>query len=304
MNKKSALFDDEKTIAIIKDSLRPIEPEMPKDLPERFAAQLFPQKIKHIPEIKCVLFDVYGTLFISAAGEIGTGSEYFRGNIDEFALTYTDNCTGEELKHFFHEKVIEMHEKLFPITPYPEILVENIWEEFPGRKNISAREFALRYELAVNPVYPMPGTLETLTALQSINIKLGIISNAQFFTPLLFDACFGKSLTDLGFAEELLIYSYEAGEAKPAPSLFRRAKDYLDEQSVKAENCVYVGNDMLNDIYGAKTLGFKTALFAGDECSLRLREGNRLTDKTVPDAVIKNIADIIALIDGGAHVSA
>jgi putative hydrolase of the HAD superfamily len=304
MNDQSLFFDDAKAIAIIKDSLQPIKPELPQALPEKFVERLFPDKIKTIPGIQCVLFDVYGTLFASAAGDIGTGSEYLRGNIDEFALAYTEDSTGEELKQFFREEVIKTHEKLFPFTPYPEIHVEDIWEQFPGRKkNISPAEFALRYELAVNPVYPMPGTLETLTKLQAMGIKLGIISNAQFFTPLLFEACFGKSLTELGFTKDLLIYSYEAGEAKPAPSLFRKAVNYLNDHSIKAENCLYIGNDMLNDIYGAENLGFETALFAGDARSLRLREHSRITDNSIPSAVIKNIPDIVGLITGGAHVS-
>lgn len=296
-------FDDAAAVSIIKESLHPIKPDAPKELPQRFADRLFPQSVKNISGIQAVLFDVYGTLFVSAAGDIGTGSGYLRGNIDEFALAFTDNYTGEELKRFFCDEVIKTHEKLFSVTPYPEVQVETIWEAFPGRrKDVSPAEFALRYELAVNPVYPMPGTLETLTALTSMGIKLGIISNAQFFTPLLFEAAFGKSLEDMGFTSELLIYSYKEGEAKPAPSLFQKAKDYLDTHSVKAEHCLYVGNDMLNDIFGAASFGFKTVLFAGDKRSLRLREGNRLTDKTIPTAVIKNVSDIADIIRGGARV--
>ncbi len=304
MNKRSDVFDGKKGAAIIKESLRPIKPEAPEELPQKFTDRLFPQNIKHISGIKTVLFDVYGTLFISAAGDIGSGRDYMKGNIDDFALAWTDNYTGEELKHYFHEKVTETHEALFPVTPYPEVLVEKIWEQFPGRrKNISPEEFALRYELAVNPVYPMPGTLETLIGLKSMGIKMGIISNAQFFTPLLFEACFDTSLQDLGFTEELLVYSYKIGEAKPAPSLFRKAFEYLDKHDLNAENCLYVGNDMLNDIFGAGAFGFKTALFAGDTRSLRLRENNRLTDNTIPTTVIKNIPDIIDIISGGVHVS-
>ncbi|MDR2901306.1 MAG: HAD family hydrolase [Treponema sp.] len=304
MNNHVSAFDDAKAIAIIKESLQPIEPQLPNVLPEKYRGCLFPQRISHLPDIQCVLFDIYGTLFVSAAGDIGTGSGYLRGNIDEFALAYTEDSTGEELKHYFREEVIKTHELLFPVTPYPEVQVENIWEVFPGRRqDISPAEFALRYELAVNPVCPMPGTLETLTKLQSMGIKLGIISNAQFFTPLLFEACFGKSLQALGFTEELLIYSYKEGEAKPAPSLFRKAKDYLDGQHIPAEHCLYVGNDMLNDIYGAQTFGFKTALFAGDRRSLRLRENSRITDNTIPTLVLNDITNITDLLSGGVHVS-
>ncbi len=304
MNNRAGFFDDARGIAIIRESLQPVKPDPPRELPEKFKEKMFPLGTGCIPGIGTVLFDIYGTLFTSAAGDIGVSGEYLPGSLDEFALQWTGNYTGEELKQYFREEVIKTHERMFPVTPYPEVLVEQIWEQFPGRpKDLSPREFALRYELAINPVYPMPGVLETLAALQSLGLTLGIISNAQFFSPLLFEACFGKSLKDLGFTEELLIFSYQMGEAKPAPSLFRKAREYLDKNSGKAETCLYIGNDMLNDIYGADAFGFKTVLFAGDARSLRLREGNRLTEKTIPTAVIKNIPDIMDLVAGGSHVS-
>jgi putative hydrolase of the HAD superfamily len=125
---------------------------------------------------------------------------------------------------------------------------------------------------------------------------LGLISNAQFFTPLLFDAFFGKSPEELGFDPRLLCYSFEAGEAKPSPALFKMAVDGLKSRGISPDAALFVGNDMLNDIYGAAAAGFKTARFAGDPRSLRLRKGNPLTAKLLPQGVIRGLSDIPAML--------
>jgi putative hydrolase of the HAD superfamily len=52
---------------------------------------------------------------------------------------------------------------------------------------------------------------------------------------------------------------------------------------------------MLNDIQGAASAGFKTALFAGDRRSLRLRENDPRV-QTRPDAVLLRLDDAARLL--------
>ena len=141
----------------------------------------------------------------------------------------------------------------------------------------------------------MPGAEETLGILRDRGIRLGLISNAQFFTPLLFEAFFGGTPEALGFDPELLIYSFELGEGKPSPALFAPAVRRLLALGIKPENALYVGNDMLNDIFAAARAGFKTALFAGDRRSLRLREGDSRLQGVRPDRVIRELRDVLRL---------
>ena len=57
--------------------------------------------------------------------------------------------------------------------------------------------------------------------------------------------------------------------------MFTRLASRLDRYDVQAPEVLYVGNDILNDIlkniWPAATVGWETALFAGDKRSLRLR---------------------------------
>jgi len=47
---------------------------------------------------------------------------------------------------------------------------------------------AVEYECRVNPVWPMPAALETIETLRARGFRLGIVSNAQFYTPLIIEA--------------------------------------------------------------------------------------------------------------------
>jgi putative hydrolase of the HAD superfamily len=251
-----------------------------------------------------VIFDIYGTLFISAAGDIGSASKASPAAAGPSSqsletLAGEHGCSGAELRDYFRAAVLERHEARRNETAYPELRVEELWTQFllgrSGQED-GAQELALRYELAVNPAYPMPAAAETLALLRNRGIILGLVSNAQFFTPLLFEAFFGAPPETLGFDHGLLTYSFELGEAKPSPALFAPAKKRLETLGLGPENALYVGNDMLNDIAAAARTGFKTALFAGDRRSLRLREGDPRVGGILPDRVLRGLGDLSGLI--------
>ncbi len=284
-------------ISLIKEKTKPLKVQPIGTLPPHLEALRFSRTGIVLQNIQAIIFDVYGTLFISGSGDIGTINQNMHKDIDEIAKKYTRNSTGQAVLDYFYQAVRYHHEQLYAETQFPEIRVEEIWEEFPGKlDHVSAEELALRYELAINPVYPMPGCLECLTTLAYAGKKSGIISNAQFYTPLLFPALLGKDIEELGFSPELLIFSYQYQRAKPAPELFIRCKEILAKQAIMPEACLYVGNDMYNDIHGAKQIGFKTALFAGDARALRLQKGNSETDKLLPDVVVCSLNEIPGLI--------
>jgi putative hydrolase of the HAD superfamily len=286
-----------KLASIIRDTSVPLFPQppcLPAGMPHS----------RHIPAIKAVLFDVYGTLFTSAAGDIGVAANAASASelpLESLAGQY--GLCGARMRSFFIEEVKKAHLSLASKTPWPEVRVDEIWDKF--LKNFTqrhegapkdARELALRYELAVNPVYPMPGALETMSALKEAGFILGIISNAQFFTPLLFDAFFSKTAEELGFDPEVLFWSFEHGEAKPSPRLYEAAVKKLEAKGIKACECVFVGNDMLSDIYGAVNAGFSGVLFAGDSRSLRLREEDQRVKNIKPSWIISSLSELVLKI--------
>jgi putative hydrolase of the HAD superfamily len=264
---------------------------------------------------RACLFDVYGTLFCSAAGDIGMEETAVPG-LTLPASGGAPALSGEDLRAYFRGRVAAIHREAAGKTQWPEVRADEIWTDFlreRGRADKSAsiasagggeksrcsgpagREFALRYELAVNPVNPMPGAADTIRALKKAGCVLGIISNAQFFTPLLFEAFFGAPPGELGFDPELLIWSFEWGEAKPSPRLFGAAARRLEARGIDPGACLFVGNDMLSDISGAAAAGFRTVLFAGDGRSLRLREADPRLRGLRPAAIVRKLGDLRGL---------
>jgi len=158
---------------------------------------------------------------------------------------------------------------------------------------------AVEYECRSNPTWPMPGLTETLRRLNEREISLGIVSNAQFFTPLLFPALLDKSLEILGFDPGLCVWSYRLLEAKPSPQLFRRALEELTRRGIEPERTLYVGNDRVNDIWPAAKGGMRTALFAGDSRSFRPRAGDPRIRDVREDVLLtdlRQLMDVLGII--------
>ena len=168
-----------------------------------------------------------------------------------------------------------------------------------GISDSDIERLAVRYEGLTNPTWPMPEMGNTLRVIAGA-VPVGIVSNAQFFTPLLFPALVGASLEELGVRPDLCAYSFRAGEAKPSPALFEHVLATLRrEYGIAADEVLYVGNDMLNDIWAANECGLKTCLFAGDERSLRLREDEPVAVATTPSCVVRSLPAIPPILGIG-----
>jgi len=248
-------------------------------------------------KIKAIFFDIYGTLFISASGDISLAQKNSAENlkISQLLKKYQIKKNITELLKEFFQAIKSKHKILKKQgIDYPEIIIEEIWMQVLNVKDKEkAKDFSLEYELIVNPIYPFPHLKKILKTFQKNLIPLGIISNAQFFTPLLFPAFLGQNLKELGFLEEFLFFSYEHQQAKPSLFLFEKAKTALKKQHISPQNTLYLGNDMLNDIYPARTIGFQTALFAGDKRSLRLRKNNQICNHISPELIITELNQLL-----------
>jgi len=290
--------------AIFNEYCRPLKP----------LATKLKESLGILENIRALIFDIYGTLFISDSGDIGTARNSGNKNIFTSALEKAGvNITSENRKkagiHLLHDAIKHEHVRLKNKgIDYPEIDIIEIWKSVlneiddnhthAGEYDDSfIKKLALSFELQVNPVWPMPGILDVLSWFTNKKYFLGVVSNAQFYTPLIFKGLLRCSLSALGFNEDLLIFSYKHSMAKPSLRFFELLLERLQNTySVLPEQIIYIGNDMLNDIYPALQLGMRTALFAGDARSLRLRKDNPLCKDIKPDIVITNLKQLIEVI--------
>jgi putative hydrolase of the HAD superfamily len=258
--------------------------------------------------VRAVLFDLYGTLFISASGEVGTSRESACDGALSGALEAMGIPPARPLGRAVHY-VFDVIEDLHAASrqagiDYPEVDIVDVWRkvvtELAGQGRLEKRPWeqadlerlAVEYESRANPVWPMPGLEACLRSLSDRGLMLGIISNGQFYTRELFAALLGQPAEAWGIAAELQFYSYQHGRAKPGLHLYQMAARALAGQGVEPAAVLYVGNDMLNDVCPAREIGFRTALYAGDRRSLRLRQDDPRVAAVRPDLIVTRLAEL------------
>ena len=288
---------DDDLVGYVRELSHPAHPELP-ELPSA-CDTLLSRPLPRRP--KAVLFDIYGTLFTSASGDISTASRSDNTPAIRSALGLIGpGLPGEKrtamLAGRFHTEIERDHRRgRAKGDPFPEVDVRQIWRRSTADLPIldgpgMVERFAVCYEMEANPVWPMPGTAALLLHIRD-RLPMGIVSNAQFYTPLLFPGLIGSTIDELGFRSDLIAFSYVHGIAKPDPRLFDRPLAALADQGIDSTEVVYVGNDMLNDVVTASAVGCMTILFAGDRRSLRLREGHQAVRALEPSSVVQTLEE-------------
>lgn len=266
--------------------------------------------------IKAVIFDIYGTLLISASGDIEEAEMRAKNILTAFKAAGVtiemDNPSegaGIILVEFAREIKAYQRLRKSPEVEFPEIDIRIVWRSLLRKMyehgviaehvdDDQILEIAYIFELLSNPVYPMPGMRKIIEKLRTYGIPLGIVSNAQFYTPSSVNYFLSGKL-DLdasgvdGFDDDLSIFSYQHLRGKPDEILFRKLFFPLKRKyKILPSETLFVGNDMKKDILPAQKAGFRTALFAGDLRSLRMRENDPMVEGVKPDHIITKLKHI------------
>ena len=191
---------------------------------------------------------------------------------------------------------------------FPEVEIRAVWQDFlSGLKEDGhlqdtelppVEPIAVEFECRVNPVQQMPGLQSCLAGVKKSDHVMGIISNAQFYTPLLFSGLLDASLRELGFREKVSVWSYKLLEGKPSQRLYSIAAETLQEvYAIEPPEVLYIGNDIRNDIWRAQAIGFRTGLFAGDALSLRRRADDPCCREVVADLELTHLDQLADCLD-------
>ncbi|MBN1864863.1 MAG: HAD family hydrolase [Victivallales bacterium] len=276
-------------------------------------------------DIRAVILDVYGTMLISASGDIGQNKP--NQQAATLALTQAGICIKQKDLHLtaklilseLNRTVLKHHQiRMSEGIKFPEVDIRLVWHDILTKLNqlgtietetdtTTCSRVAFLFELASNPVWPMPGLATTLGTLQKKKIPLGIVSNAQFFTPMTMRFFLQDKTPDEneikhdintpGFEEDLQSYSYRCLRAKPDTDLFvRLLQAFKEKYRLHPGQVLFVGNDMLKDILPASKTGFKTCLFAGDKRSLKMRKENKHVKSITPDFIITGLPQLLKII--------
>jgi FMN phosphatase YigB (HAD superfamily)/glycosyltransferase involved in cell wall biosynthesis len=264
-------------------------------------------RLGRLPGIKAVLFDIYGTLLVSSSGDVGTDPQFEdqqSRNDDRLERMLLDlGLSLSAAAELLTSTIFDEHQQLRKAgIPYPEIDILALWYSIlatHASKDVSSdrvAEIAMRFELLKNPVWLMPGFRQCLAALQQAALPVGIISNAQFYTAPIVEALAYTSLEQLGFQPKLSHFSFRFGRAKPDQFLYKLAAESLKRFHIEPSEVLYVGNDVTKDMIPAKATGFATALFAGDQRSLRCGEHGDPHHHHSVDRIITDLSQINSLL--------
>ncbi|MCG8453409.1 MAG: HAD hydrolase-like protein [Spirochaetales bacterium] len=260
-----------------------------------------PPQLTPIRGIRALLFDVYGTLLISGQGEVGSDASQSPSSkpLPHELDFLTSVCSQAEIRNGLLQEIHKEHKRLKTIgVDFPEVEIRDIWKRMvqkcsPKQPSQDWEQLALAYELSTNPTWSMPGFPEIFFHFKLTELRLGIVSNAQFYTRPILETLGEHSLESLGIEPELCAWSYALQCAKPSPHIFQGPLDVLARSGISPHEVLYIGNDMRNDVATAHEVGCHTALFAGDQRSLRLREGEHGPS---PDAIITDLHQIPELL--------
>ncbi|MCL2218733.1 MAG: HAD family hydrolase [Chitinispirillia bacterium] len=272
--------------------------------------------------VRAAIFDVYGTmvnywrpgfesrelregLLLEAFGEIASRF----GMEDVLMGMNPGDSPAKTLSDFYNGLLALNHQKSVKKgIEFPEVRVDEVWSVIvlmlkrngydaaaraPGDAGDFARYLAYTYNFLSMGRSLYPGVADALKRLKGDNIVLGILSDAQLYTPidltLLLRDQSGGTVDDHNelFDADLTFLSYEYGFVKPGEVLFRRLFDALYEYRITPDQTVFVGNDLSVDIKPAAALGMRTALFCGDDVMLFGGDAG-----VVPDIVFRSWGEL------------
>jgi len=261
-------------------------------------------KLRALGGIRAVIFDIYGTLLISGAGDNSLISEQksvsaMKNAISE--LPGSESVSANEVMQRYTLLIREHQERRrHEGIQFPEIEIREVWKDLFSEffsdqiSNEILEQVARSYEYEVTECWEMPRAGDVVRNLHEGGYLLGIISNAQFYTPALVDAFLGTPLdltvsdggpnparfgaqpcsetprsTSSSWNKELTLLSFQIREGKPSVRLYERIRDAAEKMGMKSQEILYIGNDFCKDVAPAQKVGFRTGLFAGDARSLR-----------------------------------
>jgi hypothetical protein len=147
------------------------------------------------------------------------------------------------------EAVAVEHASRSPAEPYPEVVAERLWAGILGILEEDALAFAAAWEASTNKVALCPGQGNSCAP-----CALGRdFSSASCPSPgvhaALFPLLLGDTIEGFGFDPGLVLFSWREGLGKPSPALFDSLVGSLATKGLGPEQAIFVGNDMLKDMY-------------------------------------------------------
>jgi FMN phosphatase YigB (HAD superfamily) len=279
-----------------------------------------------LPEVRVVLWSVYGTLLAIPGGELlfEHPNAFIMSNaldktIQEFkmwgSMSRKPGQPSEYLQTIYAQLLNEQRSVTGGVERHPEVASDRLWEAivkrllqkeykfdagFYGSLNEFSRKVAWFFHASLQGTGCYPGAAEALSAVRQAGLRQGLLGDGQCFTPVQLQRGLqrqdGSTRVEEVLDEDLITLSYEVRGRKPSERLFRQALTGLEAAGVSPAEVLHVGSRVQQDILPARRLGMRTALFAGDRASLQATPEQLKDSTSRPDILLTELKQVVEVV--------
>jgi FMN phosphatase YigB (HAD superfamily) len=281
-----------------------------------------------LPQVRAVLWNIYGTLLRIAGGELWFEhpQPFVMGvaldkTIQEYkmwaSMSRKPGQPSDYMKQLYTQVLTEYKAVPGGTEKYPEVASDRVWEAlikklfhkdykfdagFFGSLNEFSRKVAYFFHASLQGTDAYDGAARAMRHVAEAGLKQGLLADGQCFTRVQLQR--GLAAQDKEIDEDKLLdkdltaLSYEIRGRKPSERLFRHAVNALNQQGIAPNQVLHVGSRIQNDLVPARRLGMRTALFAGDRTSLQATAEQLKEPASRPDVLLTELSQIADVIQG------
>ncbi len=294
----------------------PPEVERPKARPH----------LVRLPQIKAVLWNVYGTLLAIPGGDLAfehpqafVMSLSLDKTIQEFkmwaSMSRKPGQPSEYMQTIYTQLLTEQRSVPGGTERHPEVASDRLWEAvvkrllqkeykfdagFFGSLNEFSRKIAYFFHASLQATACYPGAAVALRHVHDSGLSQGLLADGQCFTTVQLQRGLARqdATARLGelLAEGLVTLSHEVRGRKPSERLFRQALTGLSARGIEPNEVLHVGARVQQDLVPARRLGMRTALFAGDKASLQATPEQLKEPTSRPDVLLTELSQLADVV--------
>jgi hypothetical protein len=278
------------------------------------------------PNVRAVLWTVYGTLLNISTGELLF--EHPNAFIMETALDKTitefkmwgsmsrkPGQPAEYMRALYDKELLLLRGAGPPGERHPEVPSDRLWEAlvkklfqkdykfdagFYGSLNEFSRKVAYFFHASLQGTACYSGAAAAVHHVANAGLVQGLCGDGQCFTATQLARGLRAQTAELALEAVippgLRAVSAELRARKPSESILRHAVQALAAQGVKPDEVLHVGSNLARDLIPAKRLGMRTALFAGDKASLAATAEQLKEPASRPDVLLTDLDQIAEVV--------